>query len=226
MRAVNLLPSDTVAERRAGPKMLPLVAAAAVPVIALTLVIVGYVSAHSAVSAKEQQLALLQAKVAAAATAQASAAPTIDTSVLVAARTERVAALQDALSKVLPWDAVLRDVARVLPPKIWLTELQATSPTPAGVTVIPPVPTTTPSSGDSSSAPAPVATAPAPSTTSFTITGYAYTQDDVALLLERLQLLPSLGTVALGSNEQSSLGPLSVVQFQITAAVLPAKAPA
>ncbi len=43
------------------------------------------------------------------------------------------AALQDALSKQMPWDVTLDDLARVLPSDVWLTALSVQTPTPANV---------------------------------------------------------------------------------------------
>ena len=64
MRAVNLLPREAVAERRRqGPSQLPRVGAAAVPVIAIGLLVIGYTSGHSAVTAKQAQLTAIQAEI-------------------------------------------------------------------------------------------------------------------------------------------------------------------
>jgi Tfp pilus assembly protein PilN len=64
----------------------------------------------------------------------------------------------------------------------------------------------------------------APSATSFTVTGYAYTSDDVALLLQRLQLLPMLSNVTLSSTQTIALGLKSAVQFSLSAALGPTPA--
>ena len=72
----------------------------------------------------------------------------------------------------------------------------------------------------------PTTPAPAPTTgptsgpAGFTINGYTYTMDDVALLLQRLQLLPTLSNVTLGSTSGSTIGLKSVVQFSITATMV------
>jgi Tfp pilus assembly protein PilN len=207
MRAVNLLPQEATRERRAGlPNTLPLVGAAAVPVIALSLVVVGYSQEHSIARTKRGELAALRAEVAKAVPATAPTLP--DVSGLVSARAQRLTALEDVLGKQLPWDTTLRELARALPANVWLTDLTATSPTPADSTAPPPTAGSTP-------------TPPSTPTTSFTIDGYTYAQDDVAALLERLQLLPSLSNVSLASSARATIGKQSLVQFQVTAVVQP-----
>jgi hypothetical protein len=53
--------------------------------------------------------------------------------------------------------------------------------------------------------------------------GFAFTEDDVALLLRRLQLLPSLSNVSLVSTSaQAASGTKTLLQFQVTAVVQPA----
>jgi Tfp pilus assembly protein PilN len=111
-------------------------------------------------------------------------------------RATRAAALQTVLGMQVPWDVTLGQVARVMPEGSWLTTLSALSPTPATV-------------GTSSAA----------SPTNFTLTGYAPTHAAVSHLLERLALVPSLGTVALESTQSTPIGKKTVVQFNITASV-------
>ena len=58
---------------------------------------------------------------------------------------------------------------------------------------------------------------PAAPSAIFTITGYAYSHDDVAHLLARLALVPSLANVTLGSTSSATVGPKAVVQFTVNA---------
>jgi Tfp pilus assembly protein PilN len=215
MRAVNLLPREAIREPRKIPSTLPLVAALTVPLVAGALVIIGYSGAHSALAVKRAQLAALRAHAAPVATA-VSPATVSAAAGLVDQRTQRLAALRLALGKQLPWDVTLRDVARVLPADVWLTSLGATSPSPADAVTAPaPVASTT-------TTPAPPAQ-PSSSGAGFTMGGYAFTEDDVALLLRRLQLLPSLGNVTLVSTtSQTETGSKPLVQFQLTAVIEPA----
>jgi Tfp pilus assembly protein PilN len=172
-----------------------------VPLLAISFVIIGWSSQHSQVAAKRAQVEVLRASVPAKAPA-APAKPIVDTSALVASRTARLAAVQDVLGKRVAWDATLRQLGQVLPANVWLTDLTASSPTPTDAAA---------SSG---------------STTGFTMNGYTYTPEDVAALLQRLQLLPTLTAVTLGSTSSTTIGKKTVVQFQITAGLQAAPAEA
>ena len=227
MRAINLLPKQAVSQPRAGlGAKLPFVGSAAVPVIAVILVIVGYSSGQSAVTAKRAQLAALNAQVAAAAkpVALAVSTPTLNTAGLVAERTQRLSALQSVLGNEVAWDTTLLNVARVLPANVWLTSLTAISPTPADAVAPAPVPASTDSTTTTpADTPAPAA-APTASATGFTIAGSTYTEADVAALLQRLQLLPTLTNVTLVSTTEMLVGKKSLVEFNVTASLKPTPA--
>lgn len=210
MRAVNLLPREAIREPRRIPSTLPLVAALAVPLVAGALVVIGYSGAHSELAVKRAQLAALRAHAAPVATAVSPAVLSAAAG-LVDERTQRLTALRLALSKQIPWDVTLREVARVLPSGVWLSSLGAISPSPADA-VTAPAPATTP----------PPPASPSSSSPGFTMGGFAFTEDDVALLLQRLQLLPSLSNVSLVStSSQPATGSKALVQFQVTAVIQP-----
>ena len=202
MRAVNLLPRDIAPERPGFKEALPYIGAATVPLLAASFVFIGYSSAHADATDQLGHVSALQYEI--AHTKPVAVTKTVDTSALVSSRSQRLAALQDVVAKEVPWDRSLSDVARVLPSSVWLTDMTVVSPTPADSTA-----PTTPS-------PAP-ATGPAAGPAGFTINGYTYSMDDVALLLQRLQLLPTLSGVSLGSTSQTTIGLKDVVQFSITA---------
>jgi Tfp pilus assembly protein PilN len=196
VRAVNLLPRDVVRDGRAVPRKLHLVGAAAVPVLALTFVVFGWSTQHSAVAAKRAQVEALRAQVPAKV---APAKPVVDVTPLVDARTARRTALDVALTKRTAWATTLGDLGRLLPGNVWLSDLTATSPTPAdAATTVAAAGSTTAGAG-------------------FTINGFTYSPDDVALVLQRLQLLSWLTNVTLVSTGSSLIGDKHVVQFQITA---------
>jgi Tfp pilus assembly protein PilN len=205
VRAVNLLPREIAPERPSYTQMLPFVGAAAVPLIATMLISVGYVRAKADATTQAGQVAAVQLEV--ARVTPATTTKTVDTSALVSSRAQRRAALADALGKEVAWDRALADVARVLPSSVWLKDMTVVSPTPAD-SLVPT--TTTPSATTGSSTGA----------TGFTIDGYTYTMDDVALLLQRLQLLPTLTNVTLTSTSGSTIGTKDVVQFSITASMV------
>jgi Tfp pilus assembly protein PilN len=201
VRAVNLLPKDLAPERPSYKEALPIVGAAFVPLIAILLVFLGYNNARDDAAAQLGRMSALQLEIARA--KPATAAKTVDTSELVSSRAARRTALQTALSKEIAWDSTLGDVARVLPATVWLSDLTAASPSPAD-----------------SAAAAPAAPATGSTASGFTINGYTLTMDDVALLLQRLQLLPSLANVTLTSTSQTTIGVKPVVQFSINASIV------
>jgi Tfp pilus assembly protein PilN len=212
MHAVNLLPRQLVVapERRLGP--LALVAAAAVPVVAIILVAIGYSSASSTVAAEKTKFAALQVQVAALGgatpvrpkTATTDAATMAQWNVLIGERTARRAELDAVLSQELPWDSMMRNVARILPSDVWLTQLGLTSPVTFGA---------------ASAGAAPVSTAPGAAPTNFTISGYGESEKSIALLLTRLRLLPILANVNLGTTASTVIGSKTVVGFTVTASI-------
>ena len=205
MRAVNLLPREIAPERPSYKQMLPYLGACSVPLLTASFIFVGYTRAQADATTLLGQVSVLQLEV--ERTTPAVKTKTVDTSALVSTRAQRRAALEDAVAKEVAWDRTLGDVARVLPATVWLSDMTVVSPTPADAAV-----PTTP-------APAPT-TGPTSGPAGFTINGYTYTMDDVALLLQRLQLLPTLSNVTLGSTSGSTIGLKNVVQFSITATMV------
>jgi Tfp pilus assembly protein PilN len=189
MRAVNLLPADAYAPKQRLPHA-PIVLAATAPVLASALVYLGYSIEHSKVTDKRIAASVIQSQVASLSPSQAIVAAA---GRVADERTARQVELADALSKQMPWDVALDQIGRVLPGNAWLTSVVAQSPTPVA--------------GTSSSA------------TQCTIQGYTATQADVALVLQRLALVPALTNVTLASSTQSTVGTTSVVQFNITASL-------
>ena len=198
MRSVNLLPSDIKAAARKRPSLVAvaLPVAVAVPVAALGFM---FVSAHGKVGDSQSQLDSIRAEISALPQPRG---PEIDAS-LQGEQALRAQAVANVLGGRVPWDAVLRDVSRVLPENVWLTSLQAQ------VAATSPVDT---------AAAATTATPGVPSTpTGAQIDGYTYSQPDVARLLARLQTLPTLTNVTLTSAKVETKGKKSVVHFQIAA---------
>jgi hypothetical protein len=205
VRAVNLLPRDLAPERAPVKEVLPVLAAASVPLAAAMLVFIGYARAHADAKEELGHVVALQLEVDRA--KPLAMTKTVDTSALVSSRAARRSALADAVSKEVAWDRTLGDVARVLPATVWLSDLTVVSPTPAD-SAAPTTPAPTPSTGPSSGK------------SGFMIDGYTYTMDDVALLLQRLQLLPTLSNVTLTSTATSTIGLKKVVTFSITASMI------
>jgi Tfp pilus assembly protein PilN len=98
-----------------------------------------------------------------------------------ASSTARATIIRTVAGSRVNWQRVLGDLARVLPDQVTLQSLQAQSPTPA--------------SGAVAAAP-----------TTFTIGGTTTSHVRVALVLDRLALLPWLSGVTLGSSSHSGAG--------------------
>ena len=209
MHAVNLLPKQVVVPAGHSFKPLAVIGAALVPVIAIVLVVIGYSSASSTVAAEKTKFAALQAQVVAlggataaqpktpSATATATAA---QWNALIAERTARLAELNVVLGQELPWDSILRNVARILPDDVWLTALTIQSPITFG-------------------AAAPPVAAPGAAATNITFTGSGESEKSIALLLVRLRLLPILSNVTLGTTSSTMIGAKTIVGFTVTAAI-------
>lgn len=189
MRAVNLLPVDAYVAKSKLPHA-PIVLAATAPVLAGALVYLGYSLEHPKVTDRRIALEIVQSQVDAMTPSQALAAQASQVAVQ---RVLRQRELSDALGKQQPWDVALDQIGRVLPANAWLTSLTAASPTPV--------------------------TSPGPTIATAAIQGYTYTMNDVATVLARLSLLPSLTNVQLTGATSSQVGTKTVTQFQITANV-------
>ncbi len=201
-RTVNLLPSEERAQARGRKPSLVKIAvpvAVAIPVAALGFM---FVSAHGQVSSSQAELDAVESELAALPRPEGAV---IDASVK-GSQATRAQVVASLLGGRVAWDAVLRDVARVLPENVWLNSFQA-QVAPTSTTGIPVAATSVPG----------VATAP----TGVQIDGYTYRQTDVARLLARLATLPSLGNVSLTASKVETKGAKSIVHFQIAADLNP-----
>ena len=211
MQAVNLLPRQLAVTPRKSRQPLALAGAAAVPVIAILLVVIGYSSSSSTVAAEKAKFIALQAKIAALGGAAQAVTPRTTTdaatlaqwNALIAERTARRTELDSILSQQLPWDSMMRDTARILPDDVWLTALTFQSPVAFAV-------------GATTASATPGAAA-----TNFSISGFGESEKSIALLLVRLRLLPMLSNVNLGTTASTTLGSKTVVQFAVTATIAP-----
>jgi Tfp pilus assembly protein PilN len=98
----------------------------------------------------------------------------------------RLTAFTTVTSSRITWHKVLRDLSRVLPPNAFLNSLTASAVAPAGAGAAP---------------------------TAFTLAGSTSSQPAVALVLDRLALLPWLSDVTLQSSTRAETG----VSFTISA---------
>jgi Tfp pilus assembly protein PilN len=143
-----------------------------------------FVYERSVVNDKQDTLAAVETQLA---VAQAKAQP------LRAAQSESASmlgAIRTISAQRVPWENVLRDLARVMPRGVQLQALQMASPTPIG----PGATASSPSGSTPSSA------------TGFTVSGSASSQNRVALALDRLAALPWLTDVTLQSSTRGGEG--------------------
>jgi Tfp pilus assembly protein PilN len=200
MRAVNLLPRDERAKRTTAEQA-PIFVGLGLLLVVFIVLCVMFLGESASV--KDKQNALGDAK---AQLAQLPPLPKAQTAIeagLAGEQKARVSAVTSALSRRVSWDRVLREFATVLPDDVWLTSLSAHAP-----------------SSPASAAPAaPVAPGTAPD--GFVINGYTYSQDGVARLLSRLNVLPDLTNVQLQTSSLTKVGLQDVVQFTILANVAP-----
>ena len=176
MRAFDLLPKEQrrqESERRPGLIQIGIALVAVVVMAALGAL---FLMSSSSVNGKRRERDTLAAQLSAL-QAQAAEKPSVTAGPeLEDERVARTNSLAIALSGRVAWDRLLRDVSLVLPSEVYLTALTAQSPTPA-------------------SAPTAAATSP----TQFAISGTTARQENVAVLLSRLSILPELSGVKLVS---------------------------
>ena len=195
MRAVNLLPSDQLRVRKPVNRvaLAGVASGAAIGMLSAAL----YVSAHAQVKDNASELAAAKAEL--ASIPKPAAKPADDTQ-LVQERGARVTALTTALSGRVVWDRVLRELASVVPENVTLTRLTAKAP----AAVASPEAAAAEAAGTASS-------------NGFQIEGTTYTQEGVALLLARLQVLAGLRNVQLSTSlTQSEDNVHKTVKFTIT----------
>jgi Tfp pilus assembly protein PilN len=200
MRAVNLLPRDGRAKRTTAEQA-PIFVGLGLFLVVFVVLCVMFLGASATV--KDKQNALGDAKKQVALLPPLPKAQTAIEAGLAGEQKSRVSAVTSALSRRVSWDRVLREFATVLPDDVWLTSLSAHAP-----------------SSPASAAPAAPA-APGAAPDGFVISGYTYSQDGVARLLSRLNVLPDLTNVQLQTSSLTQVGLQNVVQFTILAAVTP-----
>ena len=202
MRAVNLLPSDAYATKRwwdgltggtdLGPaKNVVFGFAAAVGLVAVLLG-VAYVHERNLVHHRTATLASLNERVAAAEASVAAARAAQATA------ESRLTAFTSLASQRVVWERVLVDLAHVLPGNTSLQNLTAAAPA-AGASAAT-TPSATPSAGPGA----------------FNLAGSAGSQRGVALVLDRLALLPWLSGITLQTSAGANGSP---VQFTIGASL-------
>lgn len=193
MRAFDLLPKERQRKESEGRPNLIQIGLALIAVVVLAALGALFLMTSSSLSDKRSERDSLQSQLK---TLEAQAEEPSPTSgpELAEEQVARTTALATALSGRVAWDRLLRDVSLVLPSEVFLTALTASSPTPA-------------------SAPTAATTA---GSTQFAISGTTAKQENVALLLSRLSILPELSGVKLVTSLRGDEGD---VVFTINAVV-------
>jgi Tfp pilus assembly protein PilN len=201
MRAVNLLPRQTVEQRRERqPQAVVLVAAIGGAAVVLALV-AGVLLANRSVNRERAALSTARAVLAVTPAHHISASTNAFRSAVLTQREQRSLALAAAIGKRVAWDRILRRMALVLPSDVWLTNLVGNTPLSAPVSAVTPT-TPTPS-------------ALPPASTALSLQGFTYSQAGVARLLARLEVLPDLQNVQLQNSQTSTIGGQNVISFTI-----------
>jgi Tfp pilus assembly protein PilN len=214
MRAINLLPKDD--KRRAGPPiprnvLLTLVIGAVV----VTALLCGlFLMAHGKVTQRQATLDGLQSELSAIPTPATDAVARSDA--LAVDKQARIAALNAALARRVAWDRILREFAMVLPDDVWLMKLSGDPPL---------LSTATEGSGAKqvSAADAAAAGVQAPAgagtdgSVMFQIEGFTYSQNGVARLLSRLQVIPDFEHVQLLTSDAEQQGGRQIIHFKVGA---------
>ena len=202
MRAVNLLPRQTVQQTR--ERQNPVVLVAAIGGAAVVLALVGgLLLASRSVDRQRQHLATARAVLANTPAHHVSAKTNAFRSAVLTQREQRSLALAAAIGKRVAWDRILRRFALVLPDDVWLTDLSGNVPLASSAAAVTPA--------------APGALPATP--TALSISGYTYSQASVARLLERLQVLPDLKNVQLQNSQAATVGGQTVFNFTIVSDV-------
>ena len=194
MRAVNLLPGGDAKRSKTNVPVLVGVAGAVVVCALLSFM---FLSASSQVRDKQNELSAINAQIA---VIPPPPPPDAAGAALASQQKARLTALSGALSKRVAWDRVLRNLSLVLPSDVWLSTLSASSPASPASAVVPVL-------------------AAGATPTGFLLSGYTYSQQGVARLLSRLEVLPDLTNVQLQNSSQSLIGTQNIVQFVIAASV-------
>jgi Tfp pilus assembly protein PilN len=197
MQAINLLPEQPSQGSALSQVSAKTAAIAGACVLGVTCLFMGvsYFQAHSSVTSREDELAAIAQKHAKVQSIIAKVAANQGSA------QARIAAFRDAASARIPWDNLLDDVSRILPSGAWLTSLNmsigSAAPLPPGSTAAPP-----------------------PVPTEFTVTGFAFSQNEVAKVMQRLELVPALQGVTLQNSNRSDVDETKAFQYTISASVL------
>jgi hypothetical protein len=213
MRAVNLIPSESrsgrsaTAGRSGGVAYAVLAALGGLAVLALL-----YGMAHHQVSSRRAEAASLTAR---AQTAQAQASQLAPYTSFASMRQQRAQAVSELVDARFDWAHAFHELGRVLPQDATITSLEGTvGSTPEAAAA----PSATAKAGAAASASSTAAASPAAATATassatppgsvptFSLSGCATSQQEVALTLQRLRLIDGVSAVSLKSSTKAGAG--------------------
>jgi len=193
VRAVNLIPADQRSGAAVGLGRSQGGAYAMLGVLALlALFAFLYGKAHHTISSSQGQIATINAQVQ---QAQADAGSLAPYETLNATREKRLKAVEQLMNSRFDWARTLHQFGQVLPAHVSLAALSGTVGSGASAASA--------AAGGSKAAAAPAAVTsatPPGSVPTFTLSGCAKTQDEVAETLERLRLIAGVKQVTLESS--------------------------
>jgi hypothetical protein len=217
MRAVNLIPSESRSGAGPGVGRSGGGAYAVLSVLGgLAILALLYGIAHHQVSSRRAQAASLTAR---AQSAQAQAAQLAPYTSFTALRQQRLQAVSDLVDARFDWAHAFHELGRVLPRDASITSLDGTVGLAPGSSAAGPSTSgasTPPAAAAASSSPASATGAgagaaatsatPPGSVPTFTLSGCATSQQEVALTLQRLRLIDGVSEVTLQSSTKSATG--------------------
>ena len=214
MRAFDLMPKESEREKAATSPAFLKVVLALVAILVLAGLAGAYVLMDARANERQAVADDLRAQLAEL-SAQAAPGDEPGEAMLTSEGQARTAALSDALAARVAWDRILREFSLVLPEDVWLTTLSSSSAVEAAPGAV-----VTDASGNGT----------------FTINGLATSQEDVALLLSRLEVIPEFSSVQLQSSSRgadtsadggaSTSGDPQDFSFSIVATIAPDGVPA
>jgi Tfp pilus assembly protein PilN len=195
MRAVNLLP---VGQRRRRGINLPKPVVAGLAVLALGSGLGMWAhSLSSSTSAAERDLTTALAE-------QAQVQGQLGSYRVAQQRAASLASERDAIQALtsarVDWERLIRTVATVLPPQVWLTSLRAQTPGSTATTTGSPAPGSATADG---------------AAIGLHLDGMAFSQTQVALTMARIAAVPGLGAPVLSTSTAQSIGTRSLVSFSM-----------
>jgi len=199
MRAVNLIPDDQRRSAVRGPGRSQGAVYAVLVLLGGLAILAGlYGSARHKISSNQAEVSSLAVQ---AQQAQATASRLAPYTNFISLRNQRVEAVNALVASRFDWAHAFQEVGRVLPAGVWLTNVSGSAGSGAASTAS--AAPATGASGASGSAGV-SSTTPPGSVVSFSLSGCAGSQAQVALTLDRLRLIDGVSEVTLQSSAIAS----------------------